>query len=204
MKKDNNTLSFKCMAETGINNISDLNIYVELYNSKKNVIYRTKFDNYDSLSRKTIERVNISLNENLYGEATYAKLVILEDKDFALIDNNLSCVYSDVNDIYTINNTVTYNFSTNGLVGMKVTKKMIVNPDYNYDSSSNEENPLDIITKEGEALSKYKLGALEYTNQDITYSVDLTKDKIEDLEYNLGTTYRQIKLEKEKNKWRCE
>ena len=201
MKKDNNVLSFKVMAETGVNDIPSYNIYVELFNSKKNVIYRTKFDQYDSLDRKTIERVNIALNENLYGEATYARLVILEESNFTLLDNNLNCTYSEVNDIYTINGNVVYNFSTNGLVGYKITKKIIINPNY---SGNIEEDPSKMFKKEGEALSKLGLSALEYTDEDITYTVDLKKDVIEGDTYKLGTTYRQIKLEREKDKWRCE
>ena len=201
MKKDNNVLSFKVMAETGVNDIPSYNIYVELFNSKKNVIYRTKFDQYESLDRKTIERVNITLNENLYGEATYAKIVILEESNFALLDNNLNCTYSEVNDYYTINGNVVYNFSTNGLVGYKVTKRMIVNPDYNGTLPT---DPSKMFSKEGESLSALGLAALEYTDEDITYTVDLKKDVIEGDSYKLGTTYRQIKLEREKDKWRCE
>jgi hypothetical protein len=203
MKKDNNVLSFKCMAETQISNVKDLNIYIELYNSKKNVIYRTKFNFYDSLDRKTIERVNITLNENIYGEATYAKVVILKDSSFAVLDNSLNCSYSDVNDIYTLNSNVVYNFSTNGLIEYKVTRKLIANPTYTP-NEEDENDPLKIISKEGEMLSKDGARTIEYTDSDISYTVDLLTSAPEKALYNLGTTYRQIKLESENNKWRCE
>ena len=43
-----------------------------------------------------------------------------------------------------------------------------------------------------------------HLNTDITYSVDLLKNKIEGEQFSIGNTSRQIKLESEKNKWRCE
>ncbi len=205
IKKENNVLSYKLMAETGLKDVKGYNIYIELYNSKKNVIYRTKFDNYDTLNRKTIERVNLSLNENIYGEATYAKLVILNDKNFEVMDKDMTCSFSDVNDMYTLNSTYTYSFSTNGLVSYKVTRKLIPNPDYLTNiNTTDPNNPLLIIGREGESLSKIGIDTLEYSDTDINYSVNLLKNSVDGEKYTLGNTYRQIKLESEKDNWRCE
>ena len=61
-----------------------------------------------------------------------------------------------------------------------------------------------MLTREGESLSKLGLDMLEYTNTDISYSVNLLKNTVEGERFKLGNTYRQIKLESEKDNWRCE
>lgn len=203
VKKTGNVLKFKYLPETTIKDTEGLNIYIEIYNSKKNVIYRTKFSPVAKVERKVIENVDLPLNENIYGEATYVKVVILDEKNFSISESTMTCTLNDINDIYTLNSTVVYNFSTNGLTSYKTTKNLIVNPTYGH-TGDEKTDPHNMLKYEGESLSKVGLESLEYTDTDISYTVDLLKNKIEGDTVSLGNAQRQIKLESEKNKWRCE
>ena len=81
IKKSDNTIDFIYLPQSGIKNPNELNIFIELYNSKQNIIYRTKFVHDSKLERKVQGTYTLTINSTLYSEAKYAKVVIIESKD---------------------------------------------------------------------------------------------------------------------------
>lgn len=184
-KRNNNIITVVYLPETTIKNASEENLFIELYNSKKSVIYRAKFDINQKLQRKERGIFQISLNNNLYSESSYGKVVSLSEKDFALIDNSLICTKED-----NITTTVTYEFSTNGLVSYRVLKEANEGNAYSFDEEAREllrNNVLDVV----------------YDEVSLSYKVNLIDNSDDSTLYKLSSTYRQVKLDAEGLGWGC-
>lgn len=143
-KKTNNEISIIYLPETGIKNVNELNIYIELFNSNKTIIHRTKFTNSQNLERKVQGIYRFKVNETIYKEAKYAKVSIIKNEDFN--DNNETLVCNKViqDDEFNVNYKVTYSFGNKGLVNYKVSKsanpKSTTNTTDENNSNENNDN----------------------------------------------------------------
>ena len=158
-KKTGNIISNVYLPDKSIDDASKLNVYIELYNSKRVVIYRTKFKPGTKLNRKVQSLYEINLSDELYKEVVYASINILETKDFNDLNDILVCTYKTTENNYNLVTKVTYNFSSNG----KVT-------DLTFDENS----------------LKYKLDLVSYTDSEVKplYSLATTKREIKLKEEN--------------------
>lgn len=208
-KESNNVISFVYLPGSAINKVAEENIFVELYNNKKNPIYRTKFAVDSKLERKVRGTYRLELNENIYGEATYAKVVILNEKDFVIESSALTCTIEEKNTDYNLISTVVYNFSTNGLTSYIITKEKedlvidetITNEVVTENEETDEENTT-IFDEEVNEIKDY-VENLEYDETMLTYKVDLLNGSLSSTLFDLGNTPRQIKLASESDNWSC-
>lgn len=198
-KRTDNTISYVYLSDSSYKNIKELNIYIEIYNNKKSIIYRELFNPSENIERSR-NTAYIKLNESLYSEAAYAKITILEKTDFNVLDKSLVCRKKIISDIYTIDSTVTYNFSTNGLINYTVNKTAEIT-----DKNSETSDSLTVFNNEKDLLEKYNFSDFDFTDSKIKYTVDLINGNYEGykLLYPLGSTIRKIKLQEESSNWSC-
>ena len=182
-KKTGNIISNVYLPDKSIDDASKLNVYIELYNSKRVVIYRTKFNPGTKLNRKVQSLYEINLSDELYKEVVYASINILETKDFNDLNDILVCTYKTTENNYNLVTKVTYNFSSNGLSNYEVSKESIKLKEDEIYSYKDE--------FEKEASLKYKLDLVSYTDSEVKPL------------YSLATTKREIKLKEENSKWSC-
>lgn len=200
-KKRRNEIQIVYLPETGIKNVKDLNIYIELYNSNKNIIYRTSFD-VNNLERKVQGNYTMSVDEKIYSEAVYAKVTIIKDEEFNKSKDTLVCTNDYEDGIYGVEEKVIYNFSDKGLITYEVSREVKINGD-----DDNSDKYAKLFEKEAKELSETNASNVDYDNDFISYSIDLRKfdsgksgyDKL----YDLGNVKRQVKLSEEAKNWSC-
>lgn len=197
-KKTGNIISNVYLPDKSIDDASKLNVYIELYNSKRVVIYRTKFNPGTKLNRKVQSLYEINLSDELYKEVVYASINILETKDFNDLNDILVCTYKTTENNYNLVTKVTYNFSSNGLSNYEVSKESIKLKEDEIYSYKDE------FEKEAELLTG-KVTDLTFDENSLKYKLDLvsyTDSEVKPL-YSLATTKREIKLKEENSKWSC-
>ena len=197
-KKTGNIISNVYLPDKSIDDASKLNVYIELYNSKRVVIYRTKFNPGTKLNRKVQSLYEINLSDELYKEVVYASINILETKDFNDLNDILVCTYKTTENNYNLVTKVTYNFSSNGLSNYEVSKESIKLKEDEIYSYKDE------FKKEAELLTG-KVTDLTFDENSLKYKLDLvsyTDSEVKPL-YSLATTKREIKLKEENSKWSC-
>ena len=199
-KKGGNNINVIYLPDTEIKNVNSLNIFIELYNSSYNIIYRTKLDIEKTLQRKVQGSYTINLNDNLYREARYGKITIMDNEDFSNGSDNLTCTLNTKEEDYDISYKVTYTFGNNGLikynVNRTITKEESVIVEEENDELTepieNEETREEITEEtkeptEDKTLTKYKklfndeAESIRKTNNtdltlndnSITYTIDL-------------------------------
>ena len=122
-KKSKNEIHIVYLPEKGINNVNNLKMYVEFYNSKKTIIYRYPFMSDETLERKIQKTYKLKLNEKLYSEATYAKVSIIKDEEFNKTTDTLVCTNNFEDGSFYVSQKITYNFSDKGLINYQVSRK---------------------------------------------------------------------------------
>ncbi len=203
LKKPNNVISVVYLPQTGIKDTDSLNIYIELYNSKQNIVYRTKFQTNKKLERKVQGIYEITLNTTTYSEAKYAKVTIMANKDFEEGTDSLICTKTKTEEDYIISETITYEFGKNGLTNYTVYKHIDKEiPEIPETENENEEENIennedatitpeetpedtldeiqseykDMYQKEAETISKIDEDTgLVYDDSSISYTIDLLK-----------------------------
>lgn len=197
-KQSGNIISFIYLPEDEIKNVNESNLFIQLYDEKKNIIYRTKFTSDTVLSRKISGTYNLNTNGEIYKNAFYASIVILKDTDFSVVDNIMVCKYTTTDGNYNIINKVTYNFSKNGLASYEVDKSVV--------KIGLEESDVykDSFQKEASYL-KENVENLTVTDTNIKYKLNLVTYSSQEYSplYKLGTTIKEIKTNEENNNWSC-
>lgn len=201
VKKTNNEITVVYLPETGINNVKDKNIFIELYNKSKNLIYRTQFLSEKKLERKVQGTYKINVNETLYKEASYGKIVVIDDKEFSKENETLACTLINKENDIEIENKITYSFSSQGLTKYVVIKK-ITNP-----VETDNDNLTSPFEKEQEMINKTNVADLTYDFDKIQYTIDLlnfnsNNSNYETL-YTKGSLKRQITLSEQAKGWSC-
>lgn len=197
-KKNGVMITFKYLPQDEIKNVNEANLFIQLYDEKKNVIYRTKFTSDNVLNRKVIVNSSLSTNSEIYKNAFYASIVILKDTDFSVVDNIMVCKYTTTDGNYNITNKVTYNFSKNGLASYEVDNSVvkigleesdIYKDGFQKEASYLKENVENLTVTD--TSIKYKLNLVTYSSQEYSPL------------YKLGTTIKEIKTNEENNNWSC-
>lgn len=203
-KRENNSISFTYLSESSIDDVSKSNLYIELYNSSKNLVYREKFvPSSTKLERKQNSSYSMNLLATIYGESTYAKINILEDKDFAISSTTLTCNKTE-NNVANIKNTMVFTFSTNGLVSYIIERSASINDEDNtLESDSEEVKEENVFASEYNKLLDSSVSDITYEKNYIKYNVKLLEVSDFDVLYELASTPRQVKLDLESKNWSC-
>jgi len=206
-KTTNNEINVTYLPSTKIKDVDSLNIYIELYNSNKKIISRTKFTSDTDLERKVQGIYTLKLNEVIYQEASYGKIVLIKENEWGKTNETLTCTTTLIDDNFDVNYTITYNFSELGLQNYNVKRKASIKE---REDVGIEELPEETINKytnifkrESEELSKFGITDIFLDESSLEYDIDFNKENTYKGTYIQGNTIREIKLNERKAGWSC-
>lgn len=207
LKRTNNQISVTYLPDTVIKDVDGLNLYVEIYNSNKNLISRVKFTNIEKLERKVQGNYKIDMNETIYKEAEYLKVTIIKDEEFSNITDNLTCIYENIEGNAKVYYKRIYNFTNNGLLSYTVSKS-VSKIDVNNVDNTIIEKYTKLFSTENGVLKKTNIEGINLTDTSIEYTVNLSTLELNNSSYKKlyeqGSIKRQIELSEENLKWMCE
>lgn len=207
LKRTNNQISVTYLPDTVIKDVDKLNLYVEIYNSNKNLISRVKFTNIEKLERKVQGNYKIDMNETIYKEAEYLKVTIIKDEEFSNITDNLTCIYENIEGNAKVYYKRIYNFTNNGLLSYTVSKS-VSKIDVNNVDNTIIEKYTKLFSTENGVLKKTNIEGINLTDTSIEYTVNLSTLELNNSSYKKlyeqGSIKRQIELSEENLKWMCE
>ena len=177
------TLSYEALAT--YEDSTALKIYIELYNSEKQLLYKELFDAKQKVEKNTVRMYSMTVTADVYQDAYYglAKIYTEEETNTTA---KLVCTKEDEKNTYKN----TYIFVNNGLTNYEV---YIQAKDETDTSLEEQANTLDA-----------SLGA-KYENGVLQYSVDTTKDTGEYKKlYEQNTVLTTIKDKETLKEWKCE
>lgn len=207
LKRTNNQISVTYLPNIGINDVDGLNLYVEIYNSNKNLIARVKFTNIEKLDRKVQGNYKIDMNETLYKEAEYLKVTIIKDGEFSNITDTLTCTYENIEGNLKVYYKRVYNFTNNGLLSYNISKS-VSKIDISDVDNTIIEKYTKIFSTENDVLKKTNIEGINLTDTSIEYTVNLSTLELGNSSYKKlyeqGSIKRQIELSEESLKWMCE
>ena len=193
-KSNNNAITFNYESSTKYNESSNLNIYIELYNSNKELLYKELFNTENIIEKDTVRIYTMMLDSYVYQNAFYGlvKVYTEEEKNSK---STLICKFEETTDGVTAKYQITYNFINDSLTSYDVNKTIENNNllnQYYIDLSSENTEVSNYVTTNFSPLG-------------LSYSVDLT-NKIEEFIplYNENTTPVVIKNKEILKKWNCE
>ena len=189
-------VTFNYEANQKYDDASELKIYIELYNSDKEIIYKELFNPGEPLEKGTIRTYTLSLTNDVYTSAFYtlAKIYTQTEENST---STLVCKFNDDNENVTVNYEITYNFKNNGLTSYSVNK--------NYQlKGANTDNYVTELETEYNSV-KDIIPSVVYENNTLQYSVNL-ETEIENFTplYNKDTIINIIKQKETLKKWNCE
>lgn len=178
------TLTFSFEAFEKIEDPAKLNIYVEIYNSEKEMLYRSLFDPQNQIEMNSTSSYTMVLESDIHSDAYYAFVKVYTGTDLSA-QSTLTCKYSDTS--YNYENK--YYFVGNSLTKYDVTKTSIKEDDTTleteYESLKNTTNAV-------------------FNNQSLTYTIDLEKTNIVTPIYPKGLTKAVVKNRETLKEWKCE
>ena len=178
------SIGFNYESSVKIDDSASLGIYVELYNSNKEILYKELFKVNDTIEMNSVSNYTMTLESDIHTNAYYALV-----KQYTISELNtkttLTCKYNE-ND-YQYENV--YYFTNNSLVSYDVTKVSLLDEDTSLEKEYNE-----LKDKVNPSLN----------NKTLKYSVDLEKDNIIEPIYPKGLTPVIVKSRDTLKKWTCE
>ena len=178
------TISFSFEAFAKIEEPSKLNVYIELYNANKELIYKELFDTQSQIEINTTSSYTMNLEEDIHNDAYFALAKVYSGTDLSA-QSSLTCKYSD-ND-YQYENK--YYFIGNGLNKYDVSKTSIKEDDTK-------------LLEEYNSLKTKMTVVLD--NKTLKYTVDLNEDNTISPLYTKGLTQAVIKNRETLKEWKCE
>ena len=185
-KSGNLVISLNYLSSVDYSDTKTLGLYIELYNSSKELIYKGLFDTNGAVEKNSVRLYDITLDNYVYTNAYYAlvKKYTSEDEN---AKTTLTCSLNDDNVSYSI----VYNFNNNSLVN------------YSVDKSIKNNTVKSELDNEYNSVSSYVTAT--YANNKLSYTVDLNNidDEFNPL-YLYGTTPKVVSVKEELKKWKCE
>ncbi|MEG1456983.1 MAG: hypothetical protein RSC57_00065 [Bacilli bacterium] len=200
-----NKIDFSIISQENKESVNNLNIYLELYNSKKKMIYRTKFLSDKKLERGILERGELVVSNNVFKKSVYAK-VVEDKKEEVLKENFITCRKETINKTLKISETNIYNFYGKYLVSYNYTKSIssddIKSAEY-LEGISNIKELYDDISKSNIVLQ----GDVKEDNK-INFIVDLNTFEAKDSKYKVmygkNDTINLVNEVETESGWKCE
>ena len=191
-----NKLSFQYSSEESIQNVSSHQIYIEIYDVNKNIIYKSLFEPKSDIKKNTVEVYEVDLAQDIFTRVKYASVKKYTSDDLTRIAS-LTCSLTEDNGSYKVVHKNKFSFVNNELTTYSVSDELIVIEDsvesLNYKASMGETKTL--LTE----LSPILEGNV------LTYNVDTSRSYTSyTLVEEAGTTPTTVKNREEAKKWKCE
>ena len=177
------TISFNFESFATYEDTKALNLYIEIYNADKELLYKELFDAKEKIDKNTTSNYTMKLDSDVFEGAFYALVKTYTDTEMTET-SELTCSFVD--NSYEIINK--YHFTNNELVSYDVTKKSNDVADSKLQEEYNELN------------EKVKA---TYQNNTLTYTVDLNSENGISPIYPKGLTPTIVKSRDTLKKWEC-
>lgn len=178
------TFSYEVLAN--YSDASSLEIYVEIYNPEKELLYKELFDPKQKIEKDTVRSYIMDVDDIIFNNAFYALVKIYTESEKKTVAS-LTCTLDDGK--YTYKNE--YSFLANGLSEYKVTK------------ASKKANDNALQNEYNELKSSVSNATLEKNT--LKYSIDLNKEYNDYVTiYEKDATLKFIKEKETLKEWKCE
>lgn len=194
-----NALALNYKSDIDIQNAGSFNIYIEVYDLDKDLIYKNLFDPKKEFKKDTAKEYEVSLPSDVFEKIKYAKIKKYSDTE-NVSTSKLTCTLIEETNKYNLSYKNVFNFNNNLLLSYDVTEEIIP-------KEGNEEDAEVKEYKANLALAKEELVELTptYVDGKLTYSVDASKDYTKyKLVEDSDSTPKMVRLREEKKKWKCE
>ena len=191
------TMTFNYLSDSTYSSSNDLGLYIELYNSKKELVYLTKFDAED-INIDEIRTYTIDFSTNVVSDIKYAKVKKPTNEELNST-KQLICRMKKVDQGYDIVYRNTYTFKNNELQGYEIYKKL------NVSIESATSNSL-LLELQNEYINIKNMGiSSTFENNTLVYNIDVTKPITNYTPlYANKTTYAVVKNNEMLENWECE
>lgn len=190
-------ISFNYLSSVKYSDIKDEEIYLELYNSNKEILYKELFDSEGVIDKDSVSTYKMNITESEYNNVSYALVKIYSDSE-KKSTSELVCTYKINNEFINLEYSNTYEFTNNSLTKYSVSKGYEKLQDNAIILSTQEE-----IKKEYMNITKYNITS-RYNDVSLEYSVDLSNYPKEfNPLYEKDTIITIIKNKENLKGWEC-
>ena len=176
-KSENDSISFNYSSVQNVSNPSELNIYIELYNSSKHLLYKELFNVENDIEANSTKSYSFSVKDDIYNIASYIKIESISVPS----STTLTCEKKDDN----FNYKNIYNFTNGALASYEVTKEAIGS-----------------VTLDSDYIKYKDTNGATLENNILKYNVDFETYTSET--YTKGVSNYYIKTNEETQEWKCE
>ena len=193
-KDESSSIIFNYESSLKYDNVPSLNIYIEFYNSEKELIYKKLFDLTNTIEKDVVRTDSVIVPSDVLQDAYYA-LVKKYTQSELNSTQTLTCKYNKNEEEQVLNYNIVYNFKNNELINYIVNKQIL---NYNTDSESYNSLNLEYL------VASQKLNAV-FQSGNLNYTIDLEKDLNGYTPlYEKGTLRTIIKNKEKLKEWVCE
>ena len=190
-------ISFNYLSSVKYSDIKDEEIYLELYDSNKEILYKELFNSESVIDKDSVSTYKININESEYNNVSYALVKIYSDSE-KKSTSKLVCTYKVNNEFINLEYTNTYEFTNNSLTKYSVNKEYEKLQDNAIILSTQEE-----IKKEYMNITKYNITS-KYNDVSLKYSIDLSNyPKDFNPLYEKDTIITIVKNKEKLKGWEC-
>ena len=190
-------ISFNYLSSVKYSDIKDEEIYLELYDSNKEILYKELFNSESVIDKDSVSTYKININESEYNNVSYALVKIYSDSE-KKSTSKLVCTYKVNNEFINLEYTNTYEFTNNSLTKYSVNKGYEKLQDNAIILSTQEE-----IKKEYMNITKYNITS-KYNDVSLKYSIDLSNyPKDFNPLYEKDTIITIVKNKEKLKGWEC-
>lgn len=190
-------ISFNYLSSVKYSDIKDEEIYLELYDSNKEILYKELFNSESVIDKDSVSTYKININESEYNNVSYALVKIYSDSE-KKSTSKLVCTYKVNNEFINLEYTNTYEFTNNSLTKYSVNKGYEKLQDNAIILSTQEE-----IKKEYMNITKYNITS-KYNDVSLEYSIDLSNyPKDFNPLYEKDTIITIVKNKEKLKGWEC-
>lgn len=194
----NFTIGLNYESDTEFKNVSEENIYIEVYNPNKELLYKHLFNVEEKVAKNVVRTYSFELDADVFEDAYYALVKTYSDAELAKI-TNLSCQYRVSNEGFNELYKHYFTFKGDMLVSYSVNKKVDVSA-----TSTSSTIAMNNIKQEYDALVEANLPAT-YSEGNLVYNIDLENLEADYIPlYKEGTSTLSVKNKEVFKKWECE
>ncbi len=203
-KKSDNILNFNYISNKSISNVEDLGIYISLYSSSEELIYRSKFSSEKIISN-SVDVYKLSLPAEIYSNSKYAKVEVINDNSLTdATETSMECIYDKTVEDINLYYSVKYYFKLDQLTKYEVEKNIL------YSKEEESEKLLEYkqeLTAEYNLISSTNVQNIEKDELVLSYIVDFSTLDLLNSEfsplYEEGTIKYEIKNKENSLGWEC-
>ncbi len=190
-------ISFNYLSSVKYSDIKDEEIYLELYNSNKEILYKELFNSESVIDKDSVSTYKLNVNESEYNNVSYALVKIYSDSE-KKSTSKLVCTYKINNEFINLKYINTYEFINNSLTKYSVSKGYEKIQDNAIILGTQEE-----IKNEYINITKYNITS-KYNDVSLEYSIDLSNyPKDFNPLYERNTIITIIKNKEKLKGWEC-